>query len=248
MTQQIQESIELGGHTFDVEEFARFPKNHPLLVDEDVRAKQGIPIPRRPMNSACHRNYVGSWRIDEHGALWLCQISGRYRLLEPELRADWFTGTIAIPIGECDRTECLQSPYQIRREAMLELRLKKGTVTHWRYGLQKAITKPKWVAGYDESSIITTLESVGDGEDFQPSPITAKHRLSPEDEEKMVLESSRLLRRALADKTKLGATVLQPDDWKLLRRGFGDPSPELPVQQALGVLRGIISTHPSQAS
>lgn len=91
MTQQIQESIELGGHTFDVEEFARFPKNHPLLVDEDVRAKQGVPIPRRPMNSACHRNYVGSWRIDEHGALWLCQISGRYRLLEPEITSTTIT-------------------------------------------------------------------------------------------------------------------------------------------------------------
>lgn len=248
MTYQISETIELGGHDFSVEEFARFPKSHPLLVDNEAPVETGKKIPRLPKNSARHRNDVGSWRIDEQGALFLCQISGRYRMRKPEIPVDWYSGTIAIPIGEEDRSESLKFRFQTKREALLELWVKRGTVTRWRYVSAKSIDKSEWIDGYDAVTIIAMLEAACHGEDFQPPPITAKHRLSPHDEEKMVQESSRLLRRALADKTKLGATVLQPDDWKILRRGFGDPTQELPVQQAIGVLRGIISTHPSQAS
>ncbi len=248
MTQQIQESIELGGHTFYVEDFAHFPKNHPMLVDEEAQARQGIQVPRRLKSSACHRNYVGSWRIDEKGSLFLNDISGRFRLREPELKADWFTGRIDIPIGDYDETESRKSRYEPKREAMLELRLKKGTVTHWRYGLQKASTKATWVDGYDAAAIITTLESAGYGKDFQPPPVTAKRYYLPDDYENMVRESSPLLRQAKDDTTQLGATFLQPDDWKILRRGFGDPSPELPLHQAIRVLRGHPSTHTTKPS
>lgn len=58
------------------------------------------PVPDIVHSTACWRGYLGSWAVRDD-RLSLLSIVGRYRLLgEEPLFADWFSGTLIVPVGE----------------------------------------------------------------------------------------------------------------------------------------------------
>jgi hypothetical protein len=104
MTAQMAEVLWIDGQK-------HFMFSNPL---EDHFTQTGIRPTFRMQSTACRRGYVGEWEVIE-GSLYLCRLKGTLTdgqivtvaaLFPAELRpvlAQWFTGSIRVPLGKMVR-------------------------------------------------------------------------------------------------------------------------------------------------
>ena len=100
MTAQIGDGLILNGETVMLRGCPALPWHDPRLkkisTDEAMKACAKTLI----FSTACWRNYVAKWRIDQN-RLYLERIDGIYKLEDEEPAfADWVTETLHIACGE----------------------------------------------------------------------------------------------------------------------------------------------------
>lgn len=100
MTAQIGDHLILDGETVMLTGCPALPWHHPRF--KEISRKEAIQACAKTLvfSTACWRNYVADWRIDQD-RLYLERITGIYRLAgEEPLFADWVTETLRISRGE----------------------------------------------------------------------------------------------------------------------------------------------------
>lgn len=102
MTAQISDTLTVDGEWVNLMGCPALPWHHPRLKEisgielDEARRKAG---PFYIFSSACWRNYVARWRIDQN-RLYLEGVEGVYKLEDGEpLFADWVTETLSIGCG-----------------------------------------------------------------------------------------------------------------------------------------------------
>jgi hypothetical protein len=92
MTAQVHETLILDGRRVGMATELPIPEEH-------ARIGRGEDWDRLPI-TACWRNYVGTWEIDD-GLLYLRRLRGKYRVIGREpILADWVTAELRVPRGQ----------------------------------------------------------------------------------------------------------------------------------------------------
>ena len=98
--------------------------SHPRIVQ--ISEKEAVESQPFIFSTACWRHYVGSWEI-KNGQLYLVGIVGIYKLNgDDPLFADWYSGTLRVPIG--DMCEYVHMGYASVYERELFIVIQKGIV------------------------------------------------------------------------------------------------------------------------
>ena len=100
MTAQIHEKLIFNGKKTSMAFCPPIPENHPGIVELTHEQMQAAKFDSIIFSTACWRNYVGTWEIQED-VFYLKKIEGRYKLTGRDpIVADWFTGILRVPEGE----------------------------------------------------------------------------------------------------------------------------------------------------
>ena len=133
MTAQIGDRLFVDGQEASMTSFPALPsrvrrKSTKTSPDTKIEERDGVPYlaPDLTNSTACWRGYVASWTIQDD-RLYLTEIMGKYELnsTEPVL-ADWFSGTLRIPQGEC--IEYIHMGFASRYERERWLTIEKGVL------------------------------------------------------------------------------------------------------------------------
>ncbi|MGJ8641810.1 MAG: hypothetical protein ACSHX9_00250 [Luteolibacter sp.] len=240
MTFQIPDTLVLCGSSLNIESPGISLSSQPLGDDRLKRKPKGWRPPSPKKSSALRRGYVGSWEVGEDGRLFLTSLSGRNGMPVFPLYAEWVSKVISIPVGAVDETQTEKVYFEIVREACLELRLEKGTITNWRLVELSKKKRVRWVKGFDWAKITSAMEKGGIGEDFQPPRYQAAVMDSVEGYAKISEESAALPLHAQSGENGTGKALAE-GAWTLLRKGWADPFPDLDVQAAVRAIRGYDS-------
>jgi hypothetical protein len=123
MTAQVHEGLVLDGQKLSLACEPRIPEHPRIKKVSEEEANASNPW---VFSTACWRNYVGNWKIDD-GRLYLVGIIGIYKLVgEEPLFAQWYSGTLRVPIG--DMTEYVHMGYASKFDRELFIEVKNGLV------------------------------------------------------------------------------------------------------------------------
>lgn len=121
MTAQIPDYLIYEGHKTRMMSCPDLPQDHPRIVklSKEEIAKENIdPI---IFSTACWRGYVGVWEV-KNGQLYLLRLIGKYKVLGSDpIPADWFSGTISIPMGNPLEDERVKSRVWYEQEVRLTI-------------------------------------------------------------------------------------------------------------------------------
>lgn len=94
MTAQRREQLILEGDLVSMAYCPYLPTSHPRIVPAVADSDFAL-------STDCWRRYVGTWEIRRR-RFYLLRLEGCLELVGDErLFADWFTGVLRIPVGEC---------------------------------------------------------------------------------------------------------------------------------------------------
>ena len=123
MTAQFHEGLVLDGKELSLACEPTIPK-HPRIME--VAIEEAIASKPFLFSTACWRNYIGSWKIEDR-RLYLMGIIGIYELVGDEpLFVEWFSGTLRVPIG--NMSEYVHMGYASKYERELLIDVKNGVV------------------------------------------------------------------------------------------------------------------------
>lgn len=123
MTAQFHEGLVLDGQRLSLACEPKIPEHPRIKKVSEEEANVSNPF---VFSTACWRNYMGSWKIEE-GRFYLVGIIGIYELVGDEpLFAEWFSGTLRVPIG--NMTEYVHMGYASKYERELFIDVKNGLV------------------------------------------------------------------------------------------------------------------------
>lgn len=113
MTAQMHEKLILDGEETSMACTPSIPKH--------FRIKE-LPKGHGINHTACWRHYVGTWELREK-RLYLNQIEGIYKLLgDKPLFADWYSGTLRIPVGSMVHYEHMGFASEYENELYIKIR------------------------------------------------------------------------------------------------------------------------------
>ena len=126
MTAQIPEVLIIDGVQRSMACTPPLPANHPRIVTVDDERHQVLTGGLMVQTTACWRGYMGHWEIRD-GRFYLVYLGGKFKLIGSEpLFADWFSGVLTIPRGEC--VQYVHMGFESVYEVQLYLRIDKGIV------------------------------------------------------------------------------------------------------------------------
>ena len=127
MTAQIHERLILDGENTTMAFCPPFPEDHPRIIDRHAEGLPGDGADAGCYSTACWREYQGTWEIED-GKFYLRRLVGRFRLRSNEpIFADWFSGMLRIPRGEC--LQYVHMGFGSIFEEELHIKIEKGVVT-----------------------------------------------------------------------------------------------------------------------
>lgn len=118
MTAQVLENLILDGQATSIAFCPPLPLNDSRVVALKYDEIDGGGI---LISSACWRQYVGTWEIKDN-KFYLVNLRGRLKLVEQTpILADWFTGTLRIPMGNTLRYRHIKYGSVYEREMHIDI-------------------------------------------------------------------------------------------------------------------------------